>query len=489
MNALGIRDRIRQAEVAGPAQGRAARPAADVATGQHQHDARRLRLLRLALRRGMRASRTLSRFKLPEFDRLYEKARAMPDGPERLAVERKMSELVRRVRAVGADGIPLRERARAAVAARLQVQPDVSNTRSRTSTSIARAAMPRKPRPKRSAGSRAVAAPIAAGARALTAATPHASPGATCLRAACRGAGLIAIRPAPSRRADGGAVRMQKTLRVAFPVAETGFDPQATQRPLFRQRPARDLRNALWLRLPRAPVPAHPRTIAAALPKSPTAGAAGRFTCGRASISPTIRRSRAGEARADRRRLRLFVEAPPRSRGCARRSRGTCRARSSAPTRSSTRRSSSGKFDYDAPIEGLYAPDRYTIRIKLKEPDYILFGYLCSSPMAAVAREVIERYGDAQRLGDGPPGRHRPVHAEIVAARAADRARGESRFSRRALSRGDRSRPISARLRPDAGQAAAAGRPHRDLDHGGGQSAPARVRQPRARLRRPARRS
>jgi oligopeptide transport system substrate-binding protein len=36
----------------------------------------------------------LSRFALPEFDRLYEKARAMPDSPERLAVERKMSDLV-----------------------------------------------------------------------------------------------------------------------------------------------------------------------------------------------------------------------------------------------------------------------------------------------------------------------------------------------------------------------------------------------------------
>jgi ABC-type transport system substrate-binding protein len=35
----------------------------------------------------------LSRFALPDFDRLYEKARAMPDGPERLAVERRMSEL------------------------------------------------------------------------------------------------------------------------------------------------------------------------------------------------------------------------------------------------------------------------------------------------------------------------------------------------------------------------------------------------------------
>ena len=36
----------------------------------------------------------LSRFALPEYDRLYEKARAMPDSPERLAVERRMSELV-----------------------------------------------------------------------------------------------------------------------------------------------------------------------------------------------------------------------------------------------------------------------------------------------------------------------------------------------------------------------------------------------------------
>jgi ABC-type transport system substrate-binding protein len=36
----------------------------------------------------------LSRFALPEFDRLYEQARAMPDSPERLAVERKMSDLV-----------------------------------------------------------------------------------------------------------------------------------------------------------------------------------------------------------------------------------------------------------------------------------------------------------------------------------------------------------------------------------------------------------
>ena len=35
----------------------------------------------------------LARFKLPEFDRLYEEARAMPDGRARLLLERRMSEL------------------------------------------------------------------------------------------------------------------------------------------------------------------------------------------------------------------------------------------------------------------------------------------------------------------------------------------------------------------------------------------------------------
>jgi ABC-type transport system substrate-binding protein len=66
------------------------------------------------------------------------------------------------------------------------------------------------------------------------------------------------------------------------------------------------------------------------------------------------------------------------------------------------------RFDYDAPMAGLRAVDRYTIRVELKEPDYILMGYLCSSPMAAVAREVVERYGDASGwvmanpVGTGP---------------------------------------------------------------------------------------
>jgi peptide/nickel transport system substrate-binding protein len=67
-----------------------------------------------------------------------------------------------------------------------------------------------------------------------------------------------------------------------------------------------------------------------------------------------------------------------------------------------------GRFDYDAPIEGLRALDRYTLRLELKEPDYIMLGYMTQTPMAAVAREVIEAYGDANGwamdhpVGTGP---------------------------------------------------------------------------------------
>jgi peptide/nickel transport system substrate-binding protein len=67
-----------------------------------------------------------------------------------------------------------------------------------------------------------------------------------------------------------------------------------------------------------------------------------------------------------------------------------------------------GKFDYDAPIEGLQALDRYTLRFKLNFPDYELLANLTTTPTAAVAREVVAAYGDASGwvmanpVGTGP---------------------------------------------------------------------------------------
>src|SRR4029078_8457605 len=53
-----------------------------------------------------------------------------------------------------------------------------------------------------------------------------------------------------------------------------------------------------------------------------------------------------------------------------------------------------GKFDYDAPMAGLQAVDRYTIKIRLVHPAYDLLPNLTTVQSAAVAREVIETYGD-----------------------------------------------------------------------------------------------
>ena len=52
-----------------------------------------------------------------------------------------------------------------------------------------------------------------------------------------------------------------------------------------------------------------------------------------------------------------------------------------------------GRFDYDAKLEGLLALDRYTLQIKLKQPDYVLLEFMTTTVMAAVAREIVEAHG------------------------------------------------------------------------------------------------
>ncbi|HVN33786.1 MAG TPA: ABC transporter substrate-binding protein [Casimicrobiaceae bacterium] len=63
------------------------------------------------------------------------------------------------------------------------------------------------------------------------------------------------------------------------------------------------------------------------------------------------------------------------------------------------------EFDYDAPIEGLQALDRYTLRIRFRKPYYLFRHFLTSLPLAAVAREVVTAYQDgSQRVMDHPVG-------------------------------------------------------------------------------------
>jgi ABC-type transport system substrate-binding protein len=63
-------------------------------------------------------------------------------------------------------------------------------------------------------------------------------------------------------------------------------------------------------------------------------------------------------------------------------------------------------FDYDKPIRGLSAPERYTLRVELEEPrPGYAESFAVSDLFGAVAREVVEFYGDqidAHPVGTGP---------------------------------------------------------------------------------------
>ena len=64
------------------------------------------------------------------------------------------------------------------------------------------------------------------------------------------------------------------------------------------------------------------------------------------------------------------------------------------------------RFDYDAPIEGLKVLDRYTFQVKLKQPLYVfIYNFADCRIACAVAREVVERYGEdfgSHPVGTGP---------------------------------------------------------------------------------------
>jgi ABC-type transport system substrate-binding protein len=62
----------------------------------------------------------------------------------------------------------------------------------------------------------------------------------------------------------------------------------------------------------------------------------------------------------------------------------------------------SGRFDYDAQVEGLQAVDRYTLRFKLKARDWRFPYLLAHTNAGAVAREVVEAHGAS--IGDHPVG-------------------------------------------------------------------------------------
>jgi ABC-type transport system substrate-binding protein len=202
---------------------------------------------------------------------------------------------------------------------------------------------------------------------------------------------FLALGGDSSAFSQAGAPQL-KTLHVAFPVAETGFDPQATsdlysdhvQRAIFDTLYGFDYLARPYKRVPR---------IAASMPQIEDGG---RTWTIRMRQGIYFAKDPAFDGKKRELTAADYVYAWKRLLDPRVRSPFSWYLQGKIVGADAVIEAArkSGRFDYDAPIEGLSAPDRYTIRLKLKEPDYILFGYMCSSPMAAVAREVIERYGD-----------------------------------------------------------------------------------------------
>jgi len=215
---------------------------------------------------------------------------------------------------------------------------------------------------------------------------------------AARVVGVAAIAVAafvsvPSLQAQPGWGDPAKTLRVTFPVAETGFDPQATS-DYYSSHVERAIFDPLYefdyLARPYKIIP----NTAVAMPDISADGRVWKIRV-RPGIyfndDPAFKGKKRELVAEDyvysmKRLLDPKVRAPmlwfidgkiDGSDGVIARAKET------------------GRLDYDAAISGLKALDRYTLQITLKEPDYILQAYLTQMPMAAVAREVIETYGDA----------------------------------------------------------------------------------------------
>ena len=165
------------------------------------------------------------------------------------------------------------------------------------------------------------------------------------------------------------AADMSKTLRVAFPIAENGFDPQAVY-----DAYSDAVCNAIFDPLYRYDYFARPVQARAQHRRRPAADHRRRAHVHDQGEAGHLLRFRSGvqgqEARARRRGLRLQHQAHLRSEG-ARRTSCTCsKASSSASTSRSLARARRAAFDYDEKIEGLQALDRYTLRIRFRQPEY-----------------------------------------------------------------------------------------------------------------------
>jgi len=221
------------------------------------------------------------------------------------------------------------------------------------------------------------------------------------LLAAVAGLGWVFLVATAFAQADPN-----KVLRVSFPVAETGFDPQAVS-DIYSNAINRAIFEPLYrydhLARPLKLVP----NTAAALPEISADGLVWTM-----KVKPGTHFTDDPAFKGVKRELtahdyvyawKRIIDPKVRSPNLS-----VFDGKLAGADALVAKARETGKFDYDAPLPGLQAIDRYTIRMTLNYASFDLLADLTTSPSSAVARDVIEAYGDAggwamaNPVGTGP---------------------------------------------------------------------------------------
>ena len=223
---------------------------------------------------------------------------------------------------------------------------------------------------------------------------------------ACIAATLVTAALALSPAAVPAQASDAKVLRVAFPVAETGFDPQAAG-DAYSNYVNRVIFDTLfrydYLDRPYRIVP----NTAAGMPEISADGKTWTIHLRKGiyfADDPVFKGKRRELVAADYvYGIKRILDPKMRSNSLQ-----AVDGRFVGADELVAKAKQTGSFDYDTPLEGLRTIDRYTLQFKLAFADYELLSNLTTTALSAVAREVVEAYRDgsgwvmANPVGTGP---------------------------------------------------------------------------------------
>ncbi len=188
------------------------------------------------------------------------------------------------------------------------------------------------------------------------------------------------------------ATDMSKTVRVAFPIDVTGFDPQATN-DLYSGHVNNAVFDVMYEFDYYVRPPKLKGSLAESLPEISADGLTWKIKIKKGSFfaDDPVFKGKKRELTADdlvyswKRMLDPKIISPTL---------WMIDDKLVGMTEHVAEAKKTGTFDYDKPVEGIKALDRYTIQLKLKNPDYTLTELMLGYNWSPVAREVVEAYRD-----------------------------------------------------------------------------------------------